>query len=278
VSPEQIDALTKLLGTASDTQSVTAACRSWTCSPALLTAWAGLIGAIALPVVSLVAIFAFFVPLSRLLTEAESIKFLGIEITRRRIEKVLDESGKEAGTHEGLSSGPTSSERERAHAISEAAERAPPDFLKREAQKLAWEYEITRETNIPGDTRTRKMEMVMAKMKTFSPAIYSSRHEFMASGSAGQRLLAIAAMQLKPDFDALDWLVDRVRNEKPFIGYHAAVALNAAAHHPEAKLHLDELRRAAKSAADAVAALPPDTDRTRVIRDFVKTANDLGKA
>src|SRR5215207_9214061 len=45
----------------------------------------------------------------------------------------------------------------------------------------------------------------------------------------GERLAAVTVLQVIPDPEYLPWLVDRIAAEKPFIGYHAAVALLAAA-------------------------------------------------
>jgi hypothetical protein len=51
--------------------------------------------------------------------------------------------------------------------------------------------------------------------------------ELKASRSAGQRLAAIAVLQLFPSAEDLGWLADRLdpKAERPFIGFQAAVAL-----------------------------------------------------
>jgi hypothetical protein len=66
------------------------------------------------------------------------------------------------------------------------------------------------------------------------------------SGSPGERLAACAWLQVYPRADALPWLAGCLGGEKPFIGYHAAVALLAAARDPnvDAQEVLDAIKRA----------------------------------
>lgn len=49
------------------------------------------------------------------------------------------------------------------------------------------------------------------------------------SESAGERLAAIAFLQIKPDAKYLDWLADRMAAENPFVRFQAALALRNAA-------------------------------------------------
>jgi len=59
-------------------------------------------------------------------------------------------------------------------------------------------------------------------------AAFPIRYELIQSPSPGQHLQAIASLQVHPDFELLEWLAGRIRVEKPFIAYHAIVALNTA--------------------------------------------------
>ena len=52
--------------------------------------------------------------------------------------------------------------------------------------------------------------------------------ELTASASPGQRLAAVVILQLTTNPDYIYWLSDRLGEEKPFVGYHAAMTLLSA--------------------------------------------------
>ncbi len=90
---------------------------------------------------------------------------------------------------------------------------------------FAQEYETTRASMRAGPERTRAMNAVVAKMRALALAADLFLDEFMAADSPGRRLAAICILQLKPEMRALPWLTDRMRQEQPFVFFHAAVAL-----------------------------------------------------
>jgi hypothetical protein len=111
---------------------------------------------------------------------------------------------------------------------------APSSTLRKEmeaqirARMLAFaqEYETTRSSMPSGDERTRAMNGVVAKMRTLALAADFLLDELMsASQSPGRRLAAICILQMKPSMSAVPWLVDRMRAERPFVFFHASVAL-----------------------------------------------------
>jgi cellulose biosynthesis protein BcsQ len=96
--------------------------------------------------------------------------------------------------------------------------------------QLAKEYEDIRKNNAHGNFRTQLMENVVSRMKSISnnPEKYLPR--FTQSESPGERLGAIATLQKFPNLNYIDWLSEHVGDcEKPFIGYHASIALYIAA-------------------------------------------------
>jgi len=101
--------------------------------------------------------------------------------------------------------------------------------VRERALELARTYERIRATLDRGDERTRKMEAVMSEMFAVAPLIYPMLTELAHSDSPGQRLLAIAILQQTPTLSYYDWLAERFRDERPFVAYHAGVALFAAA-------------------------------------------------
>src|SRR5262249_8174872 len=84
--------------------------------------------------------------------------------------------------------------------------------------------------------------------------------ELRESRSAGERLAAVATLEALPDPAYLPWLAGRIGDERPFIEYHAAVALLSAARSlPDDDLGaLDE---ALSTAVRGASGLAPDEDR-----------------
>ena len=77
--------------------------------------------------------------------------------------------------------------------------------------------------------------------------------------------MTIAALQVDPDYDMLEWLAERLAVEKPFVGYHALVALLIAMRAPRAKAYLPAIRSAVQTASRARGTLAKDTDRIRTL-------------
>ena len=104
----------------------------------------------------------------------------------------------------------------------------PVDAASREAAlQLAKEYDQIRGKMPAGDERTRIMEAVFSRMKITAPKVQGSLSAFQQSSSAGERLMAIAVLDMFPEANHLAWLAERMdpEQEKPFVAYHAAVAL-----------------------------------------------------
>ena len=265
-SPQQIQAITDLVKT---TLQDSPAKEASLFQPDVMTAWASLIGSVAWPAVALSAILVFREPIADLLARAQSVKAKGVEIKLRELKQQVEAAGVDAGQSTGLSHGPTTQERKRATAVAALAVNAPAEDLREVAKNLAREYENIRITHLPSPSRTHLMEIVVAKMRAMSNAVYPLRHEFMASPSPGERLVAIAAMQVTPDYDSLGWLVDRLVSEKPFVGYHAAVALNVAAKQEQAASHKEALVAAGEAAKKAIVGLSETSDRTNSVNAFL---------
>jgi len=74
------------------------------------------------------------------------------------------------------------------------------------------------------------MENIVVKMKSAMEEPIGNLPTFIKSESPGEKLLAIVKLQKFPNPDYLNWLAEHVGDsEKPFIGYHSAVALYIAA-------------------------------------------------
>ena len=223
-----------------------------------INALASAFSAFAWPVLALIAVLIFRKSIVGFLPQVEELEFPGVKL-KRAVQKKLTEAA-EAVKLSPPFEPPSDAERARAADVDKlfAGNLAA---IRQEAETLAYEYERVRASMSFSDERTRKMEEVVAKMRTMSQAIYPLRHELSTASSPGKRLLAIAALQVKPDYDMLDWLSERLLAEKPFVAYHALLALSEAANSPSATEYSTSLRSALKKAQSAEPFFSADTDR-----------------
>ncbi len=260
-TPEQIGALGELLK-ALGAAPVAAAAKN------PLFDWLPLIGDFVAkagwPIVVVLALVMF----RKTLLEWESVEVGGAKVTRRKIARKLEAAGKEAPAGGEMAKEPTKAEQRRAAAVARLAADVEPTALYRQAMALAWEYERTRASLPSGSDRTQKMEVIVAKMRAIGRAIFPLRYEFMASAMPGTRLLAIASMQVSPDYENLDWLADRLKPEKPFVSYHAAVALVVAARASAAAQNKNALVAISTKLATLKPTLTPDADRDQMLVSF----------
>jgi hypothetical protein len=261
ITPEALKALTELIKASGG--SVTKVDYWW--SVERINALTSAFGAIAWPVTVLIVAFVFRKPLIAFLSQVNEFEFAGAKI-KKNLQENLQEAG-EAAKLTAPFEPPTAAERERAAKVEQLLE-GQLSVIRQEAEALAFEYERIRASLPPGNERTQEMEKVVAKMRTIGRAAYPIRHELAASPSPGKRLQAIAALQVIPDFDMLDWLAKRVSVEKPFVAYHALVALDLAAKDPGAAIHRAAIRNALKIALSAKEFFAEDTDRMKLLRSF----------
>lgn len=89
----------------------------------------------------------------------------------------------------------------------------------------------------------------------------------------GSRLPAVSLLEAKPDPNSLDWLAERVTPEKPFIGYHAALALLMAARALGAEFTTD-VRKAIEKAREQLGPGLQNTDRARALAAALQQLDD----
>lgn len=124
---------------------------------------------------------------------------------------------------------PTEKEIGKAEKLGELALKLDEEALSEQVNALAYEYNRVRGSLRPGNARTERMQAVVNKMKALGFSVGALMPSLEASPDPGQRLVAIAALQVNPDPEHLSWLADRFVDERPFVAYQAAVALLAAA-------------------------------------------------
>ena len=143
--------------------------------------------------------------------------------------------------------------------------------LRDKIQQLCFEYETVRKVLPSGSERTRAMTQTFVKMRTLGPAVADWIEEMKASAVAGNRLLAIAIMQIDPDKADIDWLVERFETEKPFVFFHAANALRIVAT-SSFSTRANAARAAAEQALERINGFqgPRDSDTIRVLSAIVQ--------
>lgn len=104
------------------------------------------------------------------------------------------------------------------------------ELIHKNIHALSEEYNQIRSKMLYSGERTRLMSVVETKMRSMALQVLPILPELAYSGSPGERLAAIATLKEVPDVKYLEWLVNRVgKPEKDFVGFHAALALQAAA-------------------------------------------------
>jgi hypothetical protein len=151
------------------------------------------------------------------------------------------------------------------HSLETRQSDAAADESEAKIRKLASDYERIRREMKPGDVRTGRMEQIVASMRRVLPALQSKLGTFAESESPGIRLAAVVILQDFPDSHYLDWLAKRFRIERPFIGYHAALALLSAVRELDMGFY-DEIATAIATAKNSLGAKGfKDTDRIRTL-------------
>ncbi|HEX2570692.1 MAG TPA: hypothetical protein VH877_14140 [Polyangia bacterium] len=182
----------------------------------------------------------------------------------------LTESVEEAA-RDALASGlgardvPTDQQVSQAERIGQLSLAADETVIREQVLALAREYERIRGVMRGGPERTRRMEVIVTKLRSLAVAGYFLLRQLRSSSNAGERLAAIAMLQVRPDPDALAWLSERFPpHERPFVAYHAAVALRAAVQGLPLE-HLGGVRGALSRVQELIAQAEPDPDRDRVL-------------
>ena len=271
--PELIRALAELIK-ATERSSEANTTASWL-TPDGLKALATFISAIAWPVLAFLLIFMFRPQVRDVIRGIKEFEIFGV---KGKIQNEINQSAQAAEKSEGLSLGPTPGEITRAIQVDKLASATDLAFVRQQVDELAAEYERVRGSMRVSDTRTRAMEVVVSKMRTIGRAAYPLRHELSVSASPGHRLQAIASLQVMPDYDLLDWLANRIDRERPFVGYHALVALNTAAADERAAANLDRIENALAIVREKRSAFSRDTDRQRLVERLETQVKRLQKA
>ena len=198
------------------------------------------------------------------LTESDTV---GASLSEARKDKNLQEAeslrGRTGGSPQAASLGTRDAEAESAEATA----------VRQKISLLAQEYETLRARLKSGTDRTMKMEGILSGMRELAPQLTDEmRSALQKSGSPGERLAAVAWLQVYPRVDELPWLAERLGAEKPFIGYHAALGLLTAARDPniDSRKALDAIKKAQSFLEPGDAG----TDRAKVLAQAEREARN----
>lgn len=111
------------------------------------------------------------------------------------------------------------------------------DLVRDQVRSFARLYERTRQRIRPSHDRNARMEQIFAQMRTLAIASYPLLEDLAQSPSPGERLAAVAILQVFASEPSLPFLVRLVGSEKPFVSYHATKALHFAVGALDAHAH-----------------------------------------
>jgi len=145
--------------------------------------------------------------------------------------------------------------------------------LRNQLLAIVDEYERLHSSMPSGPERTSRMEAIVSKFRAVAPSTYALLDEMANGDTAGKRLAAIVMLELIPQPEYLEWLADRVISERPFIGYHAALALLYAAQKlgPQCKPAIAKAIARAKAELQRRALV--DTDRMFALNEAERVAS-----
>lgn len=142
------------------------------------------------------------------------------------------------------------------------------DLVRSQVRAYARLYERVRQRMRASEDRTHRMEQVFQKMRALATASYPLLDQLAGSPSPGDRLAAVAILEVFASERYLPLLVGLVGSEKPFAGFHAARALHFAVEALDPRAYpqlLDAIGQAKAALASARVGL--DSGRQAELRD-----------
>jgi hypothetical protein len=127
-------------------------------------------------------------------------------------------------------------------------------------------YERIRQQMKPSGVRTAKMQEVFDRMKSLANASFPLLPELIKSQSPGEKLAGVSILECFSSAKYLEFLVELIRSEQPFIGYHAALALEFAVSAMETRYY-PQLQKEIHHGLEALqfVATAADSDRMAIL-------------
>jgi hypothetical protein len=142
------------------------------------------------------------------------------------------------------------------------------ELVRGQISAYAQLYERTRQRMPTSPERTVRLSDILHKMRALAVAAYPLLDELANSPSPGDRLAAIAILQVFATERALPFIVQVVSSEKPFVTYQALKALHFAVGALDPRFY-PQLMEAMHKAQDALnsASVADDSDRQEILRN-----------
>ena len=138
------------------------------------------------------------------------------------------------------------------------------DIVREQIRSYANLYEKIRQRMAYSNERTMRMEQVFQNMRALATASYPLIEEFANSPLPGERLAAVAILQVFASPHYFSYLVELIGKEKAFVGYHAAKALQFAVSALDPRNH-HVLLQTLIDAQEVLATAIPGADSERQI-------------
>jgi hypothetical protein len=209
-------------------------------STQLLSSVAAILQAVAWPIVAAIFLLIYRVRigslldiLSQKLATASKVKAWQLELdnTSEDIKDAVQKAGAAANPESTLGK-ISRSQVQAAEEVRDKIRNSPlPDAralpaVREQLNALIQEYDLARRNLPTGFVRTKKMTAIVAGMRALSLAALPLQSQLISDPSPGARLAAICMLQISPDPDYFDWLVERLNKEdQAFILCQTAVAL-----------------------------------------------------
>lgn len=154
------------------------------------------------------------------------------------------------------------------------------DLVRGQVSSYARLYEKIRQRMRASNERTYRMEEVFKRMLSLAVASYPLLDELSNSPSPGERLAAVAILQVFASEKYFPFLVKIIGADKPFVGYHATRALAFAVGAIDPRVHpqlLDAIVKGKEALKSA--SVKEDTERETILKEaelaLRKTMNSL---
>jgi hypothetical protein len=242
-----------------------------------LTAISELLKAVAWPLVFGILVVAQRRPLGRLLEAVIEILLHSKHVKfGDMIDVEVDRSAKEAEQRAVPAVEVAPSEIEAAARVGRMTESSDLSTIRSRMLEFAREYEATRSNMKPGPDRTRAMNAIVAKMRTLGIAAMPLLRELAYDkNSPGKRLAALAILELTPDLAYVDWIVERMSQEQPFLLFHASLVLLAMVRSYGARSR-KELEVALRRSLETVQSFPGGAPDRNTITTLQLAQRELG--
>lgn len=143
-----------------------------------------------------------------------------------------------------------------------------PSDEARQVSALAREYERIRLRLPKGDRRSLAMETVFLRMRGLVCSAWAALPEMIASPSPGERLCAVALLQVRPDIAYSTFIVECIERDKPFVGHRAVEALQCCARLARGEDRTKVLRLAER--AFKAVRHKPKSARSELLQDLLQ--------